>query len=112
MSHFAELDEDNKVIRVLVCNNDYPNEGYDWLLETFGGRWVQTSYNAKFRKNFAGEGYYYDEEIDAFIPPQPFGSWLFNAVACNWYAPTPYPQDGRQYLWDEELVNWKEVNNV
>jgi hypothetical protein len=110
MSHFAELDENNTVLRVLVGDNNLANEGYDWFVENLGGRWVQTSYNAKFRKNFASVGYTYDEEADAFIPPKPFDSWLFNPVSFNWYAPTDYPKDGKMYLWDEETVNWKEVN--
>jgi len=109
MSHFAELDEDNKVIRVLVGNDNFPNEGYDWFVETFGGRWVKTSYNASIRKNFASVGFTYDEELDAFIAPKPFDSWLFDESLCRWYSPTPYPMDGRTYIWDEETVNWKEV---
>jgi len=70
MAHFAELDENNIVTRVLVTDNDFPNEGYDWLVENLGGRWVQTSYNATIRKNFAGIGFSYDETRDAFIPPK------------------------------------------
>ena len=69
MSHFAELDENNVVIRVLVGDNDMPNEGYDWFIETFGGRWVQTSYNGNFRGRFAGIGFTYDEELDVFKAP-------------------------------------------
>ena len=112
ISHFAELDENNVVIRVLVGDNNMPNEGYDWFVETLGGRWVQTSYNANFRKNYAGIGYSYNEDLDAFIPPQPFPSWTLNESAAKWMSPTPYPQDGREYEWDEETLTWKEVENV
>jgi len=69
MSHFAELDENNIVIRVLVGDNNMPNEGYDWFVENLGGRWVQTSYNGNFRGRFAGIGYIYDEELDVFKAP-------------------------------------------
>ena len=74
MSHFAELDGDNTVLRVLVGNNSDPNEGYDWLIENLGGTWIKTSYNAAtngFRKNYAGIGFKYDPERDAFIAPKP-----------------------------------------
>lgn len=73
MAHFAEIDENNKVIRVLVTNNYDPNgdEGYQFLIDTFGGNWIKTSYNGKIRYNFAGEGYVYDPIDDAFIPPIP-----------------------------------------
>jgi hypothetical protein len=109
MSHFAELDENNIVLRVLVGDNNLPNEGYDWFVENLGGTWVQTSYNGTIRKNFAGTGYRYDEELDAFIEPQPFESWTLNTQTARWMSPTPYPQDGRIYKWDEENLNWKEV---
>jgi hypothetical protein len=109
MSHFAELDENNIVLRVLVGDNLLPNEGYDWFVENLGGTWVQTSYNATIRRNFAGIGYRYDEELDAFIAPQPFESWTLNTQTAKWMSPSPYPQDGRIYEWDEENLNWKEV---
>jgi hypothetical protein len=112
MAHFAELDENNIVTQVLVTDNDYPNEGYDWLVETFGGTWVQTSYNATIRKNFAGIGFSYDETRDAFIPPKPFESWLLNEETCNWEAPKPYPTDGKLYNWDEESQEWIEYVNL
>jgi hypothetical protein len=109
MSHFAELDENNIVLRVLVGDNNLPNEGYDWFVENLGGTWVQTSYNGTIRKNFAGIGFTYDEELDAFIAPQPFESWTLNTQTAKWMSPSPYPQDGRIYEWDEENLNWKEV---
>ena len=109
MAHFAELDENNIVTRVLVTDNDFPNEGYDWLVDTFGGTWVQTSYNGNFRKRFAGVGYTYDEARDAFIPPKPFESWTLDEETCQWVAPVAYPTDGKIYTWNEENTNWEEV---
>jgi hypothetical protein len=108
MSHFAELDENNIVLRVLVGDNDAPNEGYDWFVENLGGRWVQTSYNANFRKNFAGVGFTYNEELDAFVPPKPFESWLLNEETCLWESPVPRPEDGKIYNWNEETLTWIE----
>jgi hypothetical protein len=110
MAHFAQLDDNNIVLQVLVTDNNYPNEGYDWLIETFGGRWLQTSYNARIRKNFAGIGYTYDEQRDAFIPPKPFESWTLDEETCNWVAPKPYPTDEKIYVWDETEQDWKEIN--
>jgi hypothetical protein len=109
MAHFAELDKNNIVLRVLVTDNDFPNEGYDWLVENLGGTWVQTSYNANFRKNFAGVGYTYDSERDAFIAPQPFPSWILDEDTCTWQSPVEYPTDGKIYSWDEESLSWTEV---
>jgi hypothetical protein len=111
MAHFAELDENNIVIRVLVTNNAFPNEGYDWLIDTFGGTWIQTSYNATIRFNYAGVGFSYDSELDAFIAPQPYPSWELDKT-CQWQAPTTYPEDDKMYTWDEETLTWKEVDNV
>lgn len=97
MAHFAEVNDENIVIRVLVTNNDMPNEGLDFLEATFGGRWFKTSYNTQagvhmtggvpFRGNFAGIGYSYDEALDAFIPPKPFeGDWVVDPVTFQWVA--------------------------
>lgn len=110
MSHFAEIDENNVVLRILVGDNNMPNEGYDWFVENLGGRWVQTSYNGNFRKNFAGIGYTYDEARDAFIPPKPYDSWLLDEETCNWTAPVEYPSDGVTYEWDEEQLDWTPIN--
>ena len=107
MSHFAELDENNIVIRVLVGDNNLPNEGYDWFIENLGGTWVQTSYNGNFRKNYAGLGFTYDPQRDAFIPPQPFESWTLDEDTCLWQAPTPYPTDGFTYSWNEAELAWE-----
>lgn len=112
MSHFAELDENNVVLRVLVGDNNLPNEGYDWFVENLGGRWVQTSYNATIRKNYAGIGYTYDEARDAFIPPKPFDSWLLDEETCRWEAPVAYPEDGAVYTWDEAAGNWSSTPSI
>ncbi len=112
MSHFAEIDNNNIVTRVLVGNNDFPNEGYDWFVENLGGTWIKTSYNANIRKNFAGIGYTYDEGRDAFIPPKPYQSWLLNEDTCQWEAPTAYPIDGKLYTWDEDSQEWIEYDNA
>lgn len=109
MSHFAELDENNIVLRVVVGDNNAPNEGLDWIEKYLGGRWIQTSYNGNFRKNFAGVGFVYDESKDAFISPKPFESWVLDEETCRWEAPVPYPTDGLIYDWDESVVNWIEV---
>tara|TARA_R110000868_G_scaffold51881_4_gene164336 strand:+ start:1215 stop:1562 length:348 start_codon:yes stop_codon:yes gene_type:complete len=106
MSNFAEIDENNIVLRVLVGDNNAPNEGYDWFVENLGGTWVQTSYNGTMRKNFAGIGFSYDLERDAFISPKPFDSWVLDEETCQWDAPIPYPEDGTSYIWDEEAVDW------
>ena len=109
MAHFAELDDNNIVLRVLVTDNNDPNgdQGYQWLEENLGGTWIQTSYNGNFRKNFAGIGDYYDSELDAFIAPQPFESWELNEETCRWEAPVPYPTDGFSYRWTEDSLSWE-----
>ena len=128
MAHWAELDSNNVVTRVLVGDNNDPagDEGYQWLLDNLGGTWVKTSYNAiggkrrnpetneiteeaGFRKNYAGIGYTFDAGRDAFIPPKPFNSWNLNEDTCLWEAPTPYPADGKMYRWDEDTTAWVEV---
>lgn len=118
MSHWAELDSDNKVLRVLVGDNNDPagDEGYQWLIKNLGGRWIKTSYNTRggihteggtpFRKNYAGIGYTFDETRDAFIPPRPFASWSLNEDTCLWDAPVAYPTDGKQYKWNEDTQSW------
>ena len=75
------------------------------------GEWLQTSYNSSFRKNYAGIGFSYDHQRDAFIPPRPFASWLLDEDLCRWIAPVPYPEDGKTYTWDESSISWKEINN-
>lgn len=119
MAHFAQIDENNVVTQVIVVDNSVlldesgnENEllGKEFCTQLLGGRWVQTSYNGKFRKNFASFGYLYDGDKDAFIPPKPFNSWTLNEETCRWEAPIPYPTDGKYYVWDERLLNWREVS--
>ncbi len=106
MAHFAEIDSDNKVIRVIVVSNDLEANGAQWCHDTFGGTWVQTSYNSTIRKNYAGQGYTWDSVRDAFIPPQPYPSWLLNEDTCQWQPPVAMPQDGQMYEWDEAAGEW------
>lgn len=91
MAHFAELDENNVVLRILVTDNDDPNgdEGYQWLLDNLGGVWVKTSYNGNIRKNYAGIGFIYDQVRDAFIPPklQCHSEVYLNEETCQWICP-------------------------
>ena len=121
MAHFAKLDEQGTVIDVNVVNNETLNNlpfpeseplGVAFLTEWSGGysNWKQTSYNANFRKNYAGIGYTYDAALDAFIAPKPYPSWLLNTNTCQWVPPTPYPSDGNLYTWDEETLSWVQVN--
>lgn len=117
MAHFAELDANNVVKRVIVVDNKdccdaYGNEKEsigvahcEWLL---GGRWVQTSYNNKFRKRYAGIGYTYNEELDAFIGPKPYPSWVLNNDTADWEAPVPRPEEGA-WDWDEPSLSWKPI---
>ena len=107
MAHFAEIDDSNIVIRVLVTDNNASNEGYDWLIENLGGTWIQTSYNATIRKNFAGIGYSYDSERDAFIAPKPYPSWQLNEETCNWEPPTARPENGFTHFWNEATLAWE-----
>ena len=114
MSHFAQIDENNIVTRVLVIEQEVINTGLFGDAATF----IQTSYNTHggvhllggtpLRKNYAGIGYTYDSERDAFIPPKPFNSWVLNEDTCLWNAPVSIPTDGKQYNWDENTQNWVE----
>jgi len=108
VSHWAEIDSENKVIRVTVGDNNDPagDEGYQWLIDNLGGTWIKTSYNNRIRFNFAGIGYVYDEGRDAFIAPKPFNSWVLDEATCQWNSPIPYPSDGKMYRWNEEELNW------
>ena len=118
MAHYAFLDENNIVTEVIVGKNE-GEEGVDWEAHygAFRGQTCKrTSYNTQggvhsgggtpYRKNYAGIGYTYDAGRDAFIPPQPFASWMLNEDTCLWNAPTPYPNDGNHYLWNEESQSW------
>jgi hypothetical protein len=118
MAHFAQLNEENLVTQVIVVANQdtadqdgVENEaiGIEFCTNLLGGTWKQTSYNGNIRKNYAGIGYKYDATLDAFIPPQPFASWILNEETAQWEAPTPYPNDEKRYTWDEETTSWVEV---
>lgn len=118
MAHFAELSSDNIVMRVVVvhnddCKDDRGNEseqkGIDFCKSLFEGNWIQTSYNSTLRKNFAGIGFTYDAQRDAFIPPQTFASWTLNESTCQWEPPIPYPNDGKRYQWNEPTASWIEI---
>ena len=118
MAHIAQLNDENLVTQVIVVANEdtadqdgVENEaiGIEFCTNLLGGRWVQTSYNANIRKNYAGIGYKYDATLDAFIPPQPFESWTLNEETAQWEAPTPYPDDGKRYSWDEATTSWVEI---
>lgn len=120
MAHFAELDQFNKVKRVIVVANSDTSDaagvekehiGAAFCERLFGGTWKQTSYNGNFRKNYAGIGYSYDATRDAFIPPQPFASWVLDEFTCQWKAPTPMPTDGKRYTWDENTTSWVEASS-
>jgi hypothetical protein len=106
MAHFAELDENNIVLRVIVVPDEHELYGELWCNNLLGGRWKQTSYNGTIRKNYAGAGYTYDTARDAFVPPQPYPSWVLDAETCQWQSPVAYPDDGLQYAWDEAALSW------
>lgn len=119
MAHWAELDENNIVLRVTVGDNNDPagDEGHQWLIDNLGGTWIKTSYNTlngvhleggtPLRWTFAGVGYIYREDLDAFIEPSPYVSWIFDSTIMNWVPPVPKPDSG-MWVWDEETVSWKE----
>lgn len=118
MAHFAKLDDNNVVLAVHVVNNDVitvdgvesEQVGIDFLSDLHGHlSWKQTSYNGTIRKNYAGIGYTYDAGRDAFIPPQPWPSWILNETTCQWEAPVAYPTDGKMYAWFEPNQQWIEV---
>jgi hypothetical protein len=117
MAHFAQLDDNNHVTQVIVVNNSDTLDSNGQESEAVGiafcqnllgadTNWRQTSYNASFRKNYACIGYIYDEVRDAFIPPQPYPSWVLDETTCQWQAPVTVPADGGPYLWDESSLSW------
>jgi hypothetical protein len=117
MAHFAELDSNNITLRVVVVADaeclgpdgiESEAVGVSFCQRLFGEdtAWKQTSYNANFRKKYAGIGFTYDQARDAFIPPQPYPSWLLDEDTCNWGPPVPYPEDGLLYRWDEGAASW------
>jgi len=124
MAHFAELDANNVVLRVIVVGNkdtadaagvEKEHIGAAFCERLFGGTWKQTSYNGNKRKNYAGIGYSYDADRDAFIPPKPYNSWVLVEETCQWKAPVDMPADAgtgeppKMYSWDEATVSWKLV---
>lgn len=118
MAHFAEIDENNVVTRVIVVankdtadanGNEVESIGVAFCQRLLGGNWKQTSYHGNIRKNYAGVGYTYDAAIDAFVPPQPYPSWVLNSDTAQWEAPVPMPTDGKMYSWDEATQSWVEV---
>ncbi len=113
MAHFAEIDENNLVTRVLVIPDNAEDRGQDYLANDLGlgGTWIQTSYNNNIRKNYAGIGFTYDSGRDAFIAPKPFESWVIDEETCRWEAPVPYPTDGVIYSWNEENQDWEAIVN-
>ena len=124
MAHFCELDSNNVVKQVIVVSNEDTSTaqgeekesiGIAFCERLLGGTWVKTSYNAKIRKNYAGIGYTYDKDRDAFIPPKPYASWLLNETTCLWNSPVAYPTDvgtpeaPKFYQWDEPTQTWELV---
>ena len=121
MAHFAQIDENNIVVQVLVVGDDQEHRGQDFLADdlNLGGTWIKTSYNTHggvhsnggtpLRKNYAGIGYAYDAGRDAFIPPKPFNSWVLDEDTCLWNAPTPMPTEGGPYMWVEDDLNWQVI---
>jgi hypothetical protein len=115
MAHFAQLDESNTVLQVIVVANEElildgaesETKGVIFCKSLFGEdtKWVQTSYNGNIRKNYAGIGYTYDPIADHFHAPQPYSSWILNSEA-QWVSPVPMPTDGKPYSWNEETQSW------
>jgi hypothetical protein len=117
MAHFAQLDENNIVIQVIVVHNnelldngiESESKGIDFCKSIFGidTMWKQTSYNGFFRKNFAGVGFRYDDLRDAFLEPKPYFNWVLNDTTYKWEPPIPYPDDGKRYGWDGYTNSWR-----
>jgi len=111
MAHYAKVNN-GVVLQVIVAELDF----FETFVDSSPGQWIQTSYNTHggqhrnggtpLRKNYAGIGYTYDSQRDAFIPPKPYTSWVLNDETCLWDAPTPYPTDGEDYYWDEKTLSW------
>lgn len=120
MAHFAELDENNIVLRVIVVNNSVITDengkedeaiGIAFCKDLLGAEtnWVQCSYNSSFRYNYPGKYYTYDAIKDAFYAPKPYNSWVLNQKNFTWEAPIPYPKDGKNYYWNENRREWEET---
>jgi hypothetical protein len=117
MAYFAKIGTGNIVETVISINNSVITDangveqeklGVDFINKLYNTRdvWKQTSYNNNIRKNYAGIGYQYDQQRDAFIPPKPFNSWILNETTCLWNAPVVMPQDGKSYNWNEQTLSW------
>ena len=112
MAHFAQLNESNTVIQVVVVANEEllengiesESKGIEFCYSLFGGNWIQTSFNARIRKNYAGIGFTYDADQDAFIAPKPFDNWIL--INWEWVPPIPMPQDTYFYGWNQETTTW------
>jgi hypothetical protein len=120
MAYFAELDNTNTVLRVISVSNDVCGEptldfpdteaaGRAFIANTLklGGVWKQTSYYGTFRFHYAGTGFTYREDLDGFVPPQPYPSWKLDETTCLWEAPVEMPNDGNAYFWDEDEQEWQ-----
>jgi hypothetical protein len=121
MAYFAKLDENDVVTDVLALNNiemltsegvESEDMGKAFFIRWSNGhnKWVQTSYNGTIRKNYAGIGFKYDKGRDAFIPPQPYASWVLDEDTCQWVSTIPMPTDGKIYVWNEEMLSWIEAD--
>jgi hypothetical protein len=114
MAHFAQIDENNIVINVLTVPDEEQHRGEEYLSVNLGlgGRWIQTSYNSNIRKTFAGIGYSYNEELDIFLPPKPFQSWVIDTNKGEWVAPKLRPEEiiGTALIWDEDNQDWRREN--
>ena len=104
MSHFAKIDNNNIVTEVIVAEQDFINSGA--VGDSF--LWIQTSYNNNFRKQTAGIGHTYDKVNDVFVKPQPYASWTLDA-SFNWQSPVEYPDDEKDYKWNEATISWAEI---
>lgn len=117
MAHFAKV-VDGKVTQVIVAEPEF----FDTFVDSSPGEWVQTSYNTRggehtlggtpLRKNYAGIGYDYNRQLDAFIPPKPYASWVLDEETCLWNAPVAMPTDDKRYAWDEATTSWVEVTET
>jgi hypothetical protein len=104
MSYFAKV-ENGIVTKVIVAESSF----FNTFVDDSAGSWIETSVTGHIRKIYAGVGYSYDQEKDAFIPPKPYASWTLNNTTCLWEAPVAYPDDGKVYNWDESSTKWVEV---
>ena len=119
MAHFAELDENNIVVRVIVVTDQHEDDGENWCNSFAGGTWKQTSYNTNrnrhsgekspLRKNYAGIGFHYDAQLDGFIPPKPYPSWILDEEKGQWESPIPHPTGEPGYVRNEATLSWDEV---